>query len=159
MRALVQTVSRASVTVDDEVVGKIADGLLVLVGVTHEDTATKAAELARKTYELRILDDEASASDIGAPLLVIKQYVKQQGNSRASPEPPSPPPWLRPGWSKARGPAPSRVSAPASRVRGRIRISGLIHLSRSPRASTACRGRPRLARGPMIAARAIASAG
>src|SRR5215470_2371620 len=75
MRALVQTVSRASVTVDDQVVGKIDDGLLVLVGVTHDDTPAKAAELARKTYELRILDDDASASDLGAPLLVISQFT------------------------------------------------------------------------------------
>ena len=63
MRAVVQTVGRASVTVDDEVVGAIADGLLVLVGVTHDDTAQKAATLARKVHELRILDDETSAAD------------------------------------------------------------------------------------------------
>jgi D-aminoacyl-tRNA deacylase len=58
VRALVQTVSRASVTVGDEVVGKISDGLLVLLGVTHDDTPALAAELARKTFELRILDGE-----------------------------------------------------------------------------------------------------
>ena len=55
MRAVVQTVSRASVTVDGEVVGEITDGLLVLLGVTHQDTATVAATMARKVYELRIL--------------------------------------------------------------------------------------------------------
>ena len=76
MRALVQTVSRASVTVGDEVIGKIDDGLLVLVGVTHDDTPAKAAELARKTYELRILEDEKSASDLGAPLLVVSPWAK-----------------------------------------------------------------------------------
>ncbi len=75
MRAVVQTVSRASVTVDGEVVGQIADGLLVLVGVTHDDTPETAATLARKVHELRILDDERSASDTGAPLLVISQFT------------------------------------------------------------------------------------
>jgi D-tyrosyl-tRNA(Tyr) deacylase len=75
MRALVQTVSRASVTVGDEVVGAITDGLLVLVGVTHSDTSAIAQNLARKVYELRILEDEASASDRRAPLLVISQFT------------------------------------------------------------------------------------
>jgi D-tyrosyl-tRNA(Tyr) deacylase len=68
-------VSRASVTVDGSVVGEIAEGLLVLVGVTHDDSPQKAATLARKVHELRILDDERSASEIGAPLLVISQFT------------------------------------------------------------------------------------
>jgi D-tyrosyl-tRNA(Tyr) deacylase len=75
MRAVVQTVSRASVTVDGEIVGEIADGLLVLVGVTHDDSPQKAQTLARKVHELRILDDEKSASETGAPLLVISQFT------------------------------------------------------------------------------------
>jgi D-tyrosyl-tRNA(Tyr) deacylase len=75
MRALVQTVSRASVTVDGEVVGEITDGLLVLVGVTHDDTPDKADRLARKVYELRVLDDEKSCADTGAPLLVVSQFT------------------------------------------------------------------------------------
>ena len=58
MRALVQTVSRASVTVDGTVTGAIEDGLLVLLGVTHSDSPAIARQLARKVYELRILDDE-----------------------------------------------------------------------------------------------------
>jgi D-tyrosyl-tRNA(Tyr) deacylase len=99
MRALVQTVSRASVTVDDEVIGKIEDGLLVLVGVTHDDTPVKAAELARKTYELRILEDEASASDAGAPLLVISQFTLY-GDARKG---------RRPTWSAA---APAEIAEP-----------------------------------------------
>jgi len=74
MRAVVQTVSRASVTVDDEVVGSITDGLLVLVGVTHTDGPAEAATLARKVHELRILDDR-SAADLGAPLLVVSQFT------------------------------------------------------------------------------------
>ncbi|MER7281427.1 D-aminoacyl-tRNA deacylase [Dactylosporangium sp. NPDC000244] len=75
MRALVQTVSRASVTVGDTVVGSIADGLLVLVGVTHSDTSDISETLARKVHELRILDDERSAADTGAPLLVVSQFT------------------------------------------------------------------------------------
>jgi D-aminoacyl-tRNA deacylase len=99
MRALVQTVSRASVTVDDEVVGKIGDGLLVLLGITHDDTPAKAAELARKTYELRILDGEASAADLGAPLLVISQFTLY-GDARKG---------RRPSWGAA---APAEVAEP-----------------------------------------------
>ncbi|WP_433057592.1 D-aminoacyl-tRNA deacylase [Dactylosporangium sp. CS-033363] len=75
MRALVQTVSRASVTVDGAVVGSIADGLLVLVGVTHSDNSEISETLARKVHELRILDDEKSAADTGAPLLVVSQFT------------------------------------------------------------------------------------
>jgi D-aminoacyl-tRNA deacylase len=91
VRALVQTVSRASVTVADEVVGKISDGLLVLLGVTHEDTAAKAAELARKTHELRILDGESSAADVGAPLLVVSQFTLYADTRKGR----------RPSWSAA----------------------------------------------------------
>jgi len=75
VRAVVQTVSRASVTVDGEVVGAITDGLLVLVGVTHTDGAEQVRTLARKVHELRILDDERSASEVAAPLLVVSQFT------------------------------------------------------------------------------------
>jgi D-tyrosyl-tRNA(Tyr) deacylase len=75
VRAVVQTVSRAAVRVDDEVVGAIGDGLLVLVGVTHDDTVAKAEALARKVYGLRILDGERAAADIGAPVLVVSQFT------------------------------------------------------------------------------------
>ena len=99
MRALVQTVSRASVTVAGEVVGAVADGLLVLVGVTHEDTKEKAETLARKVYELRILDGEQSASDRDAPLLVVSQFTLY-GDARKG---------RRPTWSAA---APAEVAEP-----------------------------------------------
>jgi D-tyrosyl-tRNA(Tyr) deacylase len=75
VRAVVQRVSQASVTVDDEVVGQIDAGLLVLVGVTHTDDSTAAATLARKVHELRILDGERSAAEVGAPLLVVSQFT------------------------------------------------------------------------------------
>jgi D-tyrosyl-tRNA(Tyr) deacylase len=99
MRALIQTVSRASVTVDDEVVGKIEDGLLVLVAVTHDDTAATAAILARKVHELRILDGDASVADTGAPLLVVSQFTLY-GDARKG---------RRPTWSAA---APAEVAEP-----------------------------------------------
>lgn len=99
MRAVVQTVSRASVTVDDEVVGEIADGLLVLVGVTHSDTLETAALVARKVHELRILDGEKSASDVGAPLLVVSQFTLY-GDARKG---------RRPTWQAA---APAEVAEP-----------------------------------------------
>ncbi len=99
MRALVQTVSRASVTVGGEVVGAIEDGLLVLVGVTHGDTPQVAARLARKTYELRVLDDERSAADLGAPVLVVSQFTLY-GDARRG---------RRPSWTAA---APAEVAEP-----------------------------------------------
>ncbi|MEU8112992.1 D-aminoacyl-tRNA deacylase [Micromonospora sp. NPDC048947] len=75
MRAVVQTVGRASVTVDGEVVGAIGNGLLVLLGVTHTDTAETAQTMARKVHEVRILDGERSAADAGAPILVVSQFT------------------------------------------------------------------------------------
>jgi D-tyrosyl-tRNA(Tyr) deacylase len=99
MRAVVQTVSRASVTVGDEVVGAITDGLLVLVGVTHTDTAETAATLARKVHEVRLLDGETSASDRAAPLLVVSQFTLY-GDARKG---------RRPTWSAA---APAEVAEP-----------------------------------------------
>ena len=99
MRAVVQTVSRASVTVDEQVVGEIKDGLLVLLGVTHDDTVTTAQTMARKIYELRILDDEKSASDIGAPVLLVSQFTLY-GDARKG---------RRPTWQAA---APAEVAEP-----------------------------------------------
>ncbi|QOC92941.1 D-aminoacyl-tRNA deacylase [Micromonospora craniellae] len=99
MRAVVQTVGRAGVTVDGEVVGAVEDGLLVLVGVTHTDTAETARTLARKVYELRILDDERSAADVGAPILVVSQFTLY-GDARKG---------RRPSWTAA---APAEVAEP-----------------------------------------------
>ena len=99
MRAVVQTVSRAAVTVDGEVVGSIVDGLLVLVGVTHTDTPEVAETMARKVHELRILDDEASAATTGAPVLVVSQFTLYADTRKGR----------RPGWSAA---APDEVAEP-----------------------------------------------
>lgn len=100
MRAVVQRVSRASVTVEGSVVGAIhGPGLLALVGVTHEDTPTLADKLAEKLWGLRILPEEKSCSDIGAPLLVVSQFTLY-GDARKG---------RRPTWIAA---APGAVAEP-----------------------------------------------
>jgi len=99
MRAVVQTVSQARVTVADEVVGQIEDGLLVLVGVTHDDTVEDARWLARKIWELRILPDDRSASDTDAPVLVVSQFTLYADTRKGR----------RPGWGQA---APGPIAEP-----------------------------------------------
>ncbi|MFD3455910.1 D-aminoacyl-tRNA deacylase [Streptomyces sp. NPDC058691] len=100
MRAVAQRVSEAKVVVDGETVGEIAGpGLCVLVGVTHDDTKEKAAQLARKLWSLRILPDEKSCSDVGGPLLVISQFTLY-GDARKG---------RRPTWNAA---APGPVAEP-----------------------------------------------
>ena len=100
MRAVVQRVSQASVAVAGKIVGAIDEpGLLVLVGVTHDDTPELAAKLAAKLWGLRILDGEKSCSDIGAPLLVISQFTLYADLARGR----------RPSWSAA---APGPVAEP-----------------------------------------------
>ena len=80
MRAVVQRVTAASVTVADEVVGEIGRGLCVLVGVTHDDDEQTAGKVADKLWNLRVFDDDAgvmnrSALDVGAPVLVVSQFT------------------------------------------------------------------------------------
>ena len=76
MRAVVQRVLEASVTVDGKVVGEISKpGLLVLLGVTHDDGSEEIAWMARKLWGLRILREERSASDVDAPVLVVSQFT------------------------------------------------------------------------------------
>lgn len=80
MRAVVQRVSRASVTVDGEVIGSVGHGLCVLVGVTHEDTSAAATKLAERLWKLRIFTDDAgkmnrSVADVGGEILVISQFT------------------------------------------------------------------------------------
>ena len=100
MRAVVQRVSRASVAVAGRVVGAIEEpGLMVLVGVTHDDTAEHAAELAAKLWGLRILHGEKSCSDVDAPLLVISQFTLYADLAKGR----------RPSWSAA---APGPVAEP-----------------------------------------------
>ena len=95
-----QRVSRASVTVDGEVVGRIdSPGLLVLLGVTHDDTDRDAGRLADKIWSLRILEGERSCSDQNAPLLVVSQFTLYADTRKGR----------RPSWNAA---APRPVSEP-----------------------------------------------
>jgi D-aminoacyl-tRNA deacylase len=76
VRAVVQRVRSASVTVDGAVVGEIdTPGLLVYLGVTHSDGPADVTWTANKVWGLRILRDEASASDLGVPVLVVSQFT------------------------------------------------------------------------------------
>ncbi|MEU3597503.1 D-aminoacyl-tRNA deacylase [Streptomyces sp. NPDC006798] len=117
MRAVVQRVDGASVDVTDEsgtrTVGEIVgEGLCVLVGVTHDDTPAQAERLARKLWSLRILTDERSCSDVGAPLLVISQFTLY-GDARKG---------RRPTWNAA---APGPVAEPlVDEVVARLRELG-----------------------------------
>ncbi|GHD29348.1 D-aminoacyl-tRNA deacylase [Nocardiopsis kunsanensis] len=100
MRAVAQRVSHASVTVDGRTVGEITGpGLMALVGATHTDTGAEAARIAKKLWTLRILEDEKSCSDIGAPLLVVSQFTLY-GDARKG---------RRPTWQAA---APGPVAEP-----------------------------------------------
>lgn len=100
MRAVVQRASEASVTVSGAVVAELtAPGLLVLVGVTHDDTAATAAALASKTYHLRILAGEKSCADTGAPLLVVSQFTLYAKTDKGR----------RPSWQAA---APREAAEP-----------------------------------------------
>lgn len=100
MRAVVQRASEASVTVDGAVVATLArPGVVVLVGVTHDDTVDLARRLAAKIHDLRILDGERSAADAGAPLLVVSQFTLYADTAKGR----------RPSWSQA---APGEVAEP-----------------------------------------------
>ncbi len=100
MRAVVQRVSSAQVSVDGEVVGRLdSPGLLVLVGVTHTDSTAVADRLAEKVWHLRILPGERSCAETGAPLLVVSQFTLYADTSKGR----------RPSWSAA---APGPVSEP-----------------------------------------------
>jgi D-tyrosyl-tRNA(Tyr) deacylase len=100
MRAVVQRVSRASVSVDGEIVGRVdGPGLVVLLGVTHDDGPAQTQWLARKVRELRIMRDERSAADLGATILVVSQFTLY-GDARKG---------RRPTWQAA---APGAVSEP-----------------------------------------------
>ncbi len=100
MRAVLQRVTSASVTVDGEVVGRIEEpGLVVLLGVTHDDGPDQVAWMARKIRDLRIMRDEKSVADLGAPVLLVSQFTLY-GEARKG---------RRPTWQAA---APAEVSEP-----------------------------------------------
>lgn len=100
MRAILQRVTRAEVTVDGETVGALdRPGLVVLAGATHTDTPADAAALAAKIWNLRILENEKSCADQNAPLLVVSQFTLYADTRRGR----------RPSWSEA---APADISEP-----------------------------------------------
>ncbi len=114
MRAVVQRVTEATVRVGDEVVGTIGAGLCALVGVTHDDDEARAARLADKLWNLRILDDadgvmNVSAAESGAPLLVISQFTLYGDTAKGR----------RPSWIAAARPeqAEPLVEAVVDRLR------------------------------------------
>lgn len=99
MRAVVQRVTAARVDVGGQTVGEIGTGLMVLLGVTHDDTPDIAKRLAAKIWNLRILRDEKSAGETGAGLLVVSQFTLY-GDARKG---------RRPTWTAA---APGDVAEP-----------------------------------------------
>jgi D-aminoacyl-tRNA deacylase len=99
MRALVQRVTRASVTSEGELTGSIGPGLCILVGVTHSDDAVTAKKLATKVSTLRICDDENgvmnnSVIDSGGAILVVSQFTLYGDTSGGR----------RPSWTNAARP-------------------------------------------------------
>ena len=104
MKAVIQRVTRASVTIDGELVGEIGNGLVVLLGIAHDDTKADADYIAQKIVALRIFDDaegkmNISVKEIDGGLLVVSQFTLY-GDVRRG---------LRPSWSDA---APPEIAEP-----------------------------------------------
>ncbi len=133
MRALVQRVRRAQVTVDGAVVGAVGPGLCVLVGVTHDDTAVEARKAAEKIWNLRVIDDEhgvmnRSVADTTGEVLVISQFTLYGDTTRGR----------RPSWIAAAAPdhAEPLVEAVVTNLRelgatvatGRFRTEMLVEI-------------------------------
>ncbi|MDT7736119.1 MAG: D-aminoacyl-tRNA deacylase [Mycobacterium sp.] len=97
-----QRVASAAVSVNGRVVGSIrpaGQGLLAFVGATHDDDVDKARRLAEKLWQLRVLDDQRSASDMHAPIMVVSQFTLYADTTKGR----------RPSWNAA---APSGVAEP-----------------------------------------------
>ena len=112
MRAVAARVTRADVTVDGAVVGAIDEpGLLVLLGIHIDDDTAKAATMARKLHELRLLRDEESCATANAPLLVVSQFTLYGDTKKGR----------RPSWTQAARPevAEPLVDAVVAELRGR----------------------------------------
>lgn len=100
MRAVVQRAARAEVRVDGDVVGRLeGPGLVVLLGVTHDDTTADAQRLASKIVRLRIMADEQSVDEIGGGVLAISQFTLYADTRKGR----------RPSWGAA---APGPVAEP-----------------------------------------------
>ena len=117
MKAVLTRVTRAAVRVDGEIVGEIdggdTGGILALVGVGRDDAPDSRETMARKIAELRILDGEKSASDVGAPVLVVSQFTLMGATKKGR----------RPSWTDA---APGEVAEPViARIVADLRARGL----------------------------------
>lgn len=117
MKAVLTRVTRAAVRVDGEIVGEIdggdTGGILALVGVGRDDAPDSWETMARKIAELRILDGEKSASDVGAPVLVVSQFTLMGATKKGR----------RPSWTDA---APGEVAEPViARIVSDLRERGL----------------------------------
>lgn len=114
MRAILQRASRASVVVDGvEVASFDRQGIVALVGVTHDDGPAEVALIARKIHDLRILDCEASALQAGAPIIVVSQFTLYADTRKGR----------RPTWNQA---APGPVAEPlVEAVVAALREAGL----------------------------------
>ena len=118
MRAVCQRVSRASVTVDGEVVGEIGHGWIVLLGVGPNDDEQTAARIADKIVGLRVFEDDdgkmnRSVADVGGAVLLVSQFTLYADTSRGR----------RPGFT---GAAPPAIAEPlVNRVADLIRERGL----------------------------------
>lgn len=98
MRAVIQVVSSASVTVENQVVGQLQrPGLMILLGVHVDDSQTQADALVDKIVHLRILGDEQSAIELEAPVMVVSQFTLNADVRKGR----------RPSWSKAARPEQS----------------------------------------------------
>ena len=114
VRALVQRVTEASVTVDGEVVGRIGSGLCALIGATHDDTAATAQAMADKIWHLRVMDDadgvmNLSVADTTREVLVVSQFTLYGDTAKGR----------RPSWLAAARPeqAEPLVAAVVDRLR------------------------------------------
>ncbi len=100
MKAVLQRASRASVTVHGQVTASFdRQGVVALVGVTHDDGPEQVELIARKIADLRILDDERSVLDEGAPVIVVSQFTLYADTRKGR----------RPTWNQA---APGPVAEP-----------------------------------------------
>ena len=114
MKAVLTRVSEASVTVDDEVVGSITNGVLALVGIGRDDAPDAWQTIVRKIAELRILPEERSVSEVGAPVLLVSQFTLLGRTAKGR----------RPSWSDA---APGEVAKSVmEKIAAGLRERGIV---------------------------------
>ena len=119
MRALVQRVVKATVRVENQTVGAIAQGLCVFVGVTHDDSFEESDQLVKKIVSLRIMDDEngvmnKSVIDVDGEILIVSQFTLYGDTSKGR----------RPGWSAAA--APDHAEPLIERVVEGVKAAGVV---------------------------------